>query len=69
MPGLLKEGWRKSAGFTDGLVSRFTTCRQLILHQNKENANIPPFPEGTNLLLQKASRGSLLSMMFFAGCG
>jgi len=39
---------------------------QLILHPNKENANVPHGPEATNLTLPRESRRNMLSVSVFS---
>jgi ribonucleoside-triphosphate reductase (formate) len=47
---LIERGLEKERRFHGRLGFPLYDVRQLILHQNKENANIPHSPEGTNLL-------------------
>jgi len=42
---------------------------QLILYRNKENANIPHSPEGTNLTLaERIKKEFAILNVFFGGC-
>jgi ribonucleoside-triphosphate reductase (formate) len=47
---LIERGLEKERRFHGRLGFPLYDVRQLILHQNKENANIPHSPEGTNLI-------------------
>lgn len=62
---LIERGLEKERRLHGRLGFPLYDVRQLILHQNKESANTPHSPEGTNLIFAEGIKRSFLFLMFF----